>query len=666
MGDGIPPALAQDMRTPFLSLALLVGCADASLEPPMPAPEEGAPSVVEHEPQADPKTLFFRPSLAERLPSLTAQEDEGPFDPSEADLVDTPRITFRPTGAGGAVWSSAAGRAALADTMTASADVRPNPIIRAVLPQLHPSKDVCTEPQYMVGEQSIRLPGDKRLKSPARAFATAADAKAYLETVYAALPMFKPFTRANVKLGGGWLYNNGGSHRALDYSRDDVDSGSDPTFVVKSVAPGKVIEVAWAEGGGNRVVVEHTAPNGMKYVTQYLHLRNGKSHDLGLARAIDCEDKEGRCAKYVKFAKNFGDHVSWGTEAHKILVKVGDQVGTHTPLGYAGNTGYGGAGNGLEDDGTPETPRGNVHLHLYTGAQHPTEPGNYVLVDPYGVYDQEDSGCYDLLEDTRFDRLFAPFMPSFHDLPLEVLLTYFGYYAKMGKSPRTLVVYDNDDGTAAAGSFDSSIPGGWRTRINYGGTEFQSWFDTYAGQGLIPRETTVREGSSGLRYTATFRPVRAGEQWEHRGGMTNAAWSQKWQSNVVEAGRGVESYFGYTVDDSPRQAALFSSDTGPFYLYRNRPFAEIQTLINGGFASGYAPVDLNAVDLEGGRRYSAILRQEPGCWAWSAGLSSSAYQTRFANLSSRGYSLVKVQAYGDEDAPDFLGIWRAPSQSPCP
>ena len=662
----------------ILFLTVAAGCSDAVMPEPesggagdevtaagpmQTAEDPGAMTHADSEPVAAAATLFLNP-----LPALRTIQpaDEGPFDPTEVMVDDAPKISFTASTRVSPSWNSTAGRALVADQMVVAPDVSLTSTVSAVLPQLRANKEACVAPSYMTGSQTISLPDGRKLRAPATRFATAADASAYLKTVYAAMPFYYPFTHSHVRLGGGWMYNSGGSHRAQDYSRDNDDEG-DPTFVVKSVAPGTVLEVKWAEGGGNRVVVEHVAPNGFKYVTQYLHLRNGRTHDLGKALAIDCTGKESRCPKYVKFAQNYSNHVSWGTDAHKILVKVGDKVGYHTALGYAGNTGYGGAGWGLNDDGSPEDHDGNTHLHTYWGAQDPVNPQDFVMIDPYGVYHQEDTGCYDLLEDTEFDRLFAPFYSSFHELPLEVLLTYFGYYGKMGMSPKTLMVYNGDDGVEAVGAFQRGIPGTWKTRINYDGAGFQSWFDSYYGQGLIPRETTVREGSSGPRYTATWRPLRPGEQFDHRGAMSNTTWSQKWQSLVADAGWRVESYFAYTYDGQPRQAALFTSDTPrPFYLHRNKTFTEIQALINGGFANGLAPVDLTAVDLDVGRRYSAILRPESGCWSWWVGMTKTSYQTKFSELGNRGYSLYKVQAYGDDDDIRFLGVWKAPARAVCP
>jgi hypothetical protein len=497
------------------------------------------------------------------------------------------------------------------------------------------------------------------VKSPAKAFASAADAKAFLETVYAAMPFLLPYTHADVRLGHGWIYNHGGSHRAQDYSRKNVPSGDDPTFLVRAIAPGKVLYVYYSSGGGNTVVLEHTAPNGKKYLSSYLHLRNGKDNDVAAALALDCsKSSDGRCPKYKLFAQNYSGHVSWGTNAHTILVKVGDTVGYQQALAWAGNTGPGGAGNGLNDDGSPETARGNVHLHAGFMVELPGATNTYVAIDPYGVYNKQSTGCYDLLEDTLFDRLYAPFFESFHDLPLEVLSTYFPYYTKMGKSLRTLSVFRTLGGAKAAGSFQSGIPGAWYARMYYNAADFQKWFDTYLAMGLVPRETTVTKTALGeLRYSAIFRPLKAGEKFEHWGQLSDSSWSTKWSSLVGTAGWRVESYFGYMDGTTERRAALFTShQPRPFYLYRDRKVDEIEDLINGGFDDGLAPTDLNVVEHATGDRFTAILRPESGSWRWQVGMTKDEYQSLWSEMTGKGYRLNKIQAY--QNGNRYLAVFR--------
>src|SRR5690606_41184384 len=106
--------------------------------------------------------------------------------------------------------------------------------------------------------------------------------------------------------------------------------------------------------------------------------------------------------QYRKFAQNYPDHMSWGDDTHTLRVMPGDVVKAGEVIGWAGNTGAGGAGAGLDDEGKPSNWKGNTHLHVYVAAPHPTMSDTWVWVDPYGVYGEVDTGCYDLLKDTQF------------------------------------------------------------------------------------------------------------------------------------------------------------------------------------------------------------------------------------------------------------------------
>ncbi len=623
----------------LLPLVLLSACAETTepdLEPEQPVLE------AEIEPTGSSELLYAGRVRAERTD--VDEEPELPVAEIEPEPTAAEKITFGPREELHA-WNSRLGRAAAESAIAVDAPITP----RLVLPQMRQADGVCVSPKYMTGKENLKLPDGTRLKAPATVFATATDAKNYLKTVRAHMPMVLPYTHPDVELGHGWIYDGGGSHRGQDYSRTGVDSGDDPTFAVRAVAPGRVLTTYWGNAG-NGVVVEHTAPDGFKFISVYYHLRNGKDHDLAKAKAMDCDASgDSRCAKYKKFAQNYSSHVSWGTNAHTLKVKAGDWVHGGQQLGWAGNTGPGGAGNGLNDDGSPETARGNVHLHTYWGAQHPTDANVYVHIDPYGVYDKENTGCYDLLEDTEFARVIAPFFESFHNLPVEVLTTYFNYYSAMGMSPRTLSVHDGD-GLRASGSFQRGIPGQWYTRIYMDGAKFQQRFDEYFAKGLIPRETTVIPDGDEARYTATFRKLEAGEGFDHRGRMTRSVWNQKWNALVEDAGWRVADYFGYTVDGEDYQSALFSSlDARPFYLYTNYKYADLKAKIDWGFQNGLAPVSVTVSELDDATRYNVILRRVPGCWHWYVGLSKASYQSVFTTLSSRGYRLEKVQGYDDSD-----------------
>jgi murein DD-endopeptidase MepM/ murein hydrolase activator NlpD len=624
-----------------LPLCVMTACATVEeledVEPDQPVLE---PAI---EPVAASEILYAPRVLARALDEVG---EEAP-PPDEIDREPGQRISFSDASASPA-WNSRLGRAE-AEALLAidgAAELEPRFTVRA-------SGDLCTTAEYMTGNENLKLkPDGPRLKAPATVFATAADARAFLATVRAHQPMYLPYRHPDVHLGHGWIYDGGGSHRGQDYSRSGVDAGDDPTFAVRAVAPGKVVSLYWG-GAGNGVAIEHTAPDGFKFLTVYYHLRNGKDHDLAKALALDCsQSSDSRCPKYKLFAQKYPNHVSWGTNAHTLKVKLGDTVHAGQQIGWAGNTGPGGAGNGLNDDGSPKSPRGNVHLHTYWGAQHPTEANTFIHIDPYGVYNKENTGCYDLLEDTLFARVVAPFYENFHDLPLEVLSTYFSYYSQMGMSPRTLSVHRDGLDVKSSGSFQRGIPGGWYTRLYMTEAQFQSRFNEYYAKGMIPRETTVTSTYWGTepRYTATFRPLASGEGFEHRGRMTGSVFQQKWNALVESKKWRVADYFGYSLGGTNYQSALFSSKEGrPFYLWTNRTFSDLKAKIAEGFQNGLAPVSVSASELDGATRYNAILMPRPGCWHWYVGLSKDSYQATWSSLSARGYRLEKVQGYDGSD-----------------
>ncbi|MBI4605192.1 MAG: hypothetical protein HY721_24775 [Planctomycetes bacterium] len=508
----------------------------------------------------------------------------------------------------------------------------------------------CVEPQHYVTAADRNFGGwsEQTFQAPGNAFATKAEATAFLSKIQAEQPFFLPFTHPDVKLGHGWYYSNGGGlHRACDYSRSGVKVNEDPTFVVRSAGAGEVVGVTWDHNAGNVVAVEHTAPDGQKVMILYLHLRSGRSNDV--AKAKSSTSMSAKYVTYRAFATNFPNHLSWGTESHKLLVKVGDKLGVGDAIGYAGNTGAGGAGAGLNPDGSPESWKGNVHLHVYWAVPHPTKTDTWVWVDPYGVYDRVDTGCYDLLKNTQFSRLYAPFYPTFHGVPFEVFEYYWGYYPNMGWKLRTLSVHRKGEKLVASGSFQSGIAGGWYLQAYRTPEEIQDKFDEYWAKGYIARELSVAKSLAGQpRYTAIWRKLESGEHVEHRGNLTAAQWSANWQERVVEDGWRVEDYFGYTIGGKERISALFTShQPRPFYLYRNRTSAEMDDIVDDNAPKGLLPVSFNVAELAEGKRYTGIFRDVNGCWKIRWGLTPSEYQSYVSEKLGQGFRVWKVQGYSD-------------------
>ncbi|MEM7234651.1 MAG: hypothetical protein AAF517_20905, partial [Planctomycetota bacterium] len=538
-------------------------------------------------------------------------------------------------------WNSALGRRqtkpmlSLGSTSTAD----------SVHPGLHYPDGLCTEPDFFHLGESTKHYGIT-VQLPASAFALETDAYAFLKSVKADMPFYFPFRHPDVRLGHGWFYDSGKKHNHLDWSRTGIPNNTDPTFRVYASAPGRVLAVFWSAGGGNTVVIEHTAPSGQKYLTRYMHLRDGKDHDI--QQALNCSG-DSRCEKYAKFAQNHSDHVSWGKSWHTIQVEVGDWVQAGEHIAWAGNTGAGGAGAGLEDDGTPESFTGNTHLHSSFAVAHPTLADTYVIVDPFGVYGKADEdGCYDLLKDTEFARLYAPFYPTFHGVPIEVYSRFAGYYVDMGWGLRTRSIHRDAHTLYVSGSFQRNV-GPWAGRGYMTPDEFQNWALNFWEQDMIMRETQVTKSPGGEpRYSAIWRKLEPGESIEHRASLTVSEFNTLWQQRVVDDGWRVADYVGYRVNGQDRISAFFTShQPRPFFLYPSRTSNEAQSELNSHTDAGRDVTLFSVSELGNTTRFNIGFRSVPGCWRVYWGRTPSEYQSVVETNASQGYRLEKIQGYAN-------------------
>ena len=581
-------------------------------------------------------------------------DDEEPAPRGTLKIADTaPRIIN---------WNSIEGRR----LSTSLLKIDPQLFVDSLNPEVEYSDDLCVEPDFWSGAPSQKTIDGITLMNFQAAFATEYDAYKFLKGVKARMPILFPFKHPDVRLGQGWNYSWGDRHGACDFWRIDVPVGSDPTFRVYAPAPGVVKSISW-RGGGNTMLIEHTAPTGEKYLTGYLHMRNGKDHDLALALETD-ETASANAAKYKLFAENYSDHISWGTNAHVLQVEEGDVVSRGQFLGWAGNTGVGGASAGLNNDGSPTSHTGNVHLHFSIGVAHPTLPDTYLWVDPYGVYGQAGGdGCYDFLKDTEFERLWTPFYPSFHGVPVEVFTRYFGYYPGMGWGLRTLSVHRDGSKLLCSGSFDSQVDPSWITHLYMTGAVLDQKWDEYYDNNFVIRELNEETDSGGNpRFTAIWRQRLAGEGVEARANQTIAAWDQKWQDRVVDDGWRIEDYCAYTVNGAERRATIYTSDEPrPFYFFHGMTSAELYNTITDFHENGYVPVNVSAASLPQGIRYSVCLRKLPGCWKVYWAKSFSQYQASATDAFQDGYRLMKVQGYADSS--QYLAVfYRSAVNGTCP
>lgn len=204
-----------------------------------------------------------------------------------------------------------------------------------------------------------------------------------------------PFANRQVSLGSGWLYKRDDWHRAIDYQRPGALD-----FPVRAAAAGRVIFVGWDNWSGNTVVLSHDVNGGTdNYRTIYMHLRNGPHNDCGKAWDASVGSIGGQEKRYAYKARlnstgcfeTWARHpmpLYWGTDDQALASDLfGKTLQAGDEIGWAGETGPGGAGLGLSFDGPPPTGFGppNTHLHIYFARRNPSDSLWYYF-DPYGVY----------------------------------------------------------------------------------------------------------------------------------------------------------------------------------------------------------------------------------------------------------------------------------------
>jgi hypothetical protein len=280
-------------------------------------------------------------------------------------------------------------------------------------------------------------------------------------------------------------------------------------------------------------------------------------------------------------------------------------------------------------------------------------------VDPYGVYSLVSSDCYDVLDDTPYARLFAPFYPAFHNVPIDVFTKRFGYYPQMGFGLQTVSVHRKNDRVLVSGAFERGLPGAWYCRVYMTGADYQHWFDEYAKQGFRPRELSVtNDGAGNARFTAIWKK-KGPESFVAVHNQTDASWKQKWDELVVKGGMRVEECVAYTDHGAPRLAGIFVKDAErAFYEKHYMDSAALQSSFNTYSGQGFALTNVNAAEIAGKTVYSGVWRKQPGSWVAKHGMTPQDYQAQFDQLTSSGYRLHQV--YGYDNSERFAAVWVKP------
>ncbi|CAL1520631.1 hypothetical protein [Chitinophaga sp. MM2321] len=530
----------------------------------------------------------------------------------------------------------------------------------------------CTVPTVTIGCCGYSIKDEVANKnifysSPKTVFGNEDDARAYAESLTPKMPFFVPYTNSKVYPAGGWIYDNGSGHGSVDFLKtsDAYGAGIDPTFGVYAAAPGKVLTARWDDLFGNVVIIEHTASDGTQYRTGYFHLRGGFDQDIAHAKNIavgDPSNKDARDTKYKKFANlSNPSKLLWGTNDQKLKVKAGDQVAAGQQIAWSGNTGYGGAGWGLNPDGTPTNPNtANNHLHfmLWVKSPKPATGVDWMEVDPYGVYakvNNDTKDCYDLGATSAFNRFFAPFYPSFHNVPVQYITRYWGYYTGMGMALQTLSVHKSGNEYLASGSFQSGLPSAWYCRINMNATQYQQYFDEYYAKGYIPRQIAVTSENGSPLFTVIWKQ-RGNENFAAVHNITDEQWNAKWKTLVDQQKMRVTEHVAYFAGGKRYHAGVFgSSNPGGFYQYSGMGINDFSKKFDDLNKAGFMTVNVNVAENGSQKTVNGLWWPKNKAYYAYMDMSPADYQSKFTSLTAQGFQLYRIQGYANSSK--FAAIW---------
>jgi Ca2+-binding RTX toxin-like protein len=506
----------------------------------------------------------------------------------------------------------------------------------------------------------------------------------FLENLRARMPLFaphsNPFTETDVFVASGWVRDDAAlsGHGAVDYI--STETSGDPSFPVRAVAPGQVITVAWDNFVGNLIVIEHTAPDGERYRSLYMHLRNGATNDctnsknfvatLGPAPTPPVTDPGDRLGRFHLFIDSQPDDcneaslddIVWGTNTMTIPVSPGDFVQGGEIIAEAGSTGYGGIGFGLDENGVPGG-NANIHLHFSLAVHAPeaaparAPTAEWITLDPYGGYGNVSAGCYALGAETEYKRLFAAFYPDFAGVTAEHLGHYFDYYPTMGLGLQSASFYPVPGDIHTAGSFQYGLSPVWATAIGVTQSDFDDFFDEAIGQGLQLREISATPiAGDAPRFTGIWTQRTATAGWGAMIQENDTEYAATRAQTIANGGR-IADQFTY-FDGATRMHASVQVFDGvtPTNDFFAQTLANFNATDAANQAAGLRPTSASA-EPDPATTYGGVYVPAAGDWLVDADITGglAGLQALYNTRAAEGRRIYRIQGHSNGDR--FTIVW---------
>ena len=235
------------------------------------------------------------------------------------------------------------------------------------------------------------------------------------------------------------------------------------------------------------------------------------------------------------------------------------------------------------------------------------------------------------------------FYSNFHNVPLDIVNKYWGYYTGMGRALQTISIDRKDGKLYAAGSFQSGLSNQWYARFYMTGAKFQEYFEEYRSKGYRPRQMSVTNDSQGkARFSVIWEKHKAGQNYYVYHNRSSSNFSQLWDKYVKEKKWHAGEHVSYTVDGKRYHAGIFLNKPGNngFYLYHGMS----SSAFNDKFKELYGKWQLTSIHVNGSKVGGVWRPKKDNYGAWY-GLTSSGYQQKYNEMAAKGFRLHKIQNY---------------------
>ncbi|MEZ4995333.1 MAG: hypothetical protein R2824_33255 [Saprospiraceae bacterium] len=201
--------------------------------------------------------------------------------------------------------------------------------------------------------------------------------------------------------------------------------------------------------------------------------------------------------------------------------------------------------------------------------------------------------------------------------------------------------------------------GDWRAYHGLNSSTYQMMMNKAVADGYSPLQVESIKCGNSVLYAAIFRKGLSGA-WSAKHGLTAAQHQANFNSMTASGYRPV-SVSVVSINGNPQYTVLYrKANIGSFVLKSSLTSAQYQAEVNANKAAGRQPVYIAAYMHNGTPTFSAIFAQYPG-GAWNAKHDQTAaqYQTNFNNATGAGYLTRVVTGYDGAQANHmFASVWR--------